>query len=356
MASLLAALAPFLWCSVPPGAHGAETTEASKGREDKAASPTSEDSASSRPVANQRSGLKDLEERLFKPLKNFSPESSLNGVTAAPLQPPSTPSPIPSRKARELMDRKKNWVFMTPEEFMAGPSQAEMFKMPEYGPDGQETKKLSVLEQFYHNLDQKPKPPGKKESLNNSDSLVRPPFGGSLQGKAAVAPEEDPSQPDGLTDTERTLRKLFHSESGENVNAPNERPSSFSDIFKLDKFTPVEKTDAQKARFEEYRRMLQGPAVTSVGGEMSPAGGLLDDPLKRGANGTPGLTGLPGNDRRSSYDSQLGTISPILKPTPLPEAGPRLSNPGSLTPLLPKIDPPKVTPPTPTFAAPKRAF
>ena len=66
-------------------------------------------------------GLKQLEEDLYKPLQLFAPQSSLDGVVALPTRPPPTPV-IQNKRVKEMLERRKNWVFMSPEDLLAAPT------------------------------------------------------------------------------------------------------------------------------------------------------------------------------------------------------------------------------------------
>src|SRR5437879_10116167 len=74
----------------------------------------SKDTASQTASPSQGNGLKQLEDDLFKPLKTFAPNSSLDGVFTPPAKPVA-PTPREDKKARELRDRKKDWVFINPD-------------------------------------------------------------------------------------------------------------------------------------------------------------------------------------------------------------------------------------------------
>src|SRR5512147_1595955 len=66
-------------------------------------------------LTSKKDGLKQLEEDLYKPLRSFTPKSSLEGVVAPPARPPSPPV-IQNKRVKELLERRKNWVFMTPKD------------------------------------------------------------------------------------------------------------------------------------------------------------------------------------------------------------------------------------------------
>src|SRR5580765_6179496 len=52
-------------------------------------------------------GLKDFEQSIFKPFRSMEPEGSLNAVMERPQRPP----PVPSKRAKEMMERRRDWAF-----------------------------------------------------------------------------------------------------------------------------------------------------------------------------------------------------------------------------------------------------
>src|SRR5205085_6669548 len=93
-----------------------------------------------------------LEHDLYKPLQNFSPRSSLDGMDA-PTPQPSVAHVIQSKKVRELLERRKNWVFTSPDDLTGASKAEDIFNLPEYGADGKENKKTAAVENFYERLE-----------------------------------------------------------------------------------------------------------------------------------------------------------------------------------------------------------
>src|SRR6267154_1499457 len=98
-------------------------------------------------MGSKRDGLRHLEDDLGKPFQTLNPRSSLDGIFTPPMHQPSAPN-IPSKRAKELMERQKNWIFMTPEDLAGAPTEEDIFKLREYDKDGQEKKKSTPLERF----------------------------------------------------------------------------------------------------------------------------------------------------------------------------------------------------------------
>src|SRR5215471_9778327 len=102
----------------PLGAFGADDKPTSKGLESSERK-GDEVSTNATPPGIRKDGLKQLEEDLFKPLKDLSPKTSLDGIFSPPMRPPAPPSSIQSKRVKELLERRRSWVFMNPEDLMS---------------------------------------------------------------------------------------------------------------------------------------------------------------------------------------------------------------------------------------------
>src|SRR5690242_17814970 len=64
-------------------------------------------------LSNRQDGLRKLEEELNSPFRDFSPKSSLDGAFAPPMYPPAPRQVIPNKRMQELLEKQKEWIFMT---------------------------------------------------------------------------------------------------------------------------------------------------------------------------------------------------------------------------------------------------
>jgi len=301
-------------------------------------------------LAASQDGRKQLEKDLLKPRPLFAPNKSLEGLIA-PLPRPMPNGPaVNSKRVQELLDRRKNWIFMTPEDLAAAPSTEEMLQTPEYGADGQKKKKISPLERYYQNLDRERHPSTAKNRFQDDDLL-----GASKRKDSADEPasQEDSNPPLAGTESERALKRLFNPDSVNGAVAPGR--NAFSDVFGLGGGeSSLEKELAHKKYMNEYQKMIGGsPLIT--GTALPNSLGDFSPPLPSASPGN-ALYGLPNSSGRSTVDSQLGTIKPMVSPSAMPDLSARGLASSSLSPSLPKIDPPRVAPPKPNFTAPQRKF
>jgi hypothetical protein len=280
--------------------------------------------------------LKNLEQDLFKPFQSFNPKSSLDGVIAPPVQQPSTPA-IQSKRVKELLDRRKNWAFMNPEDFNAGQSANEMFGIPEFTEDGKEKKKESAADRFYRKLQRNRDPQG--EEKDEHDQAKR------IKALEELDQDEEDSLPQSLRESEQSLKKMSEKDKSSHLLTPLISPNLLSDIFATKDISP-ERTAAQKPWMKDFQE-LNMPVPGAGTASLEPFSAL--DSSARLNN--PGLL--------DSQPSRLPTLAPpsLAPPSPgfastfsspvLPGLPDFSARPASLPTLnfTPRIEPPRIEPP-----------
>jgi hypothetical protein len=340
-------LASFPWISavvVAVLAGGAQGAEPHRGRSIEFSEPRSAETLTNlNLLTTKKDGLKQLEEDLYRPLETFAPKTSLEGFFDPPEQRRRPVSAAQSKRAKELLERQKNWVFLDPDNQATGLTAEQIFNLPEYDADGQEKKKLSVFEQYLEN--QERKRTGKtKSGKTRAENLA-----GSNKDEASRDDAGNTDDVKGYGEREQSLKKSFGNEFGNNPAALGR--GTFTDIFGLGEKTPsAEDAAKHKAYMSEFQSLLnsgwQAPAE-SFGG--------LADPARTTAGTVGALDSLPGLSRRESSSSFSGA-TPTFNSTP---ARTTLQDFNVKSSSLPNVTPApatKVTPPTPTFTAPRRAF
>lgn len=306
-------------------------------------------------LGSRKDSLRQLEEDLYRPLQGFSPRSSLDGVFAPPARPPGAPV-IQSKRVRELLERRKNWIFMTPEDLTMELTPEEIFKLPQYGEDGQEQKRGPSLERYYQNMERR-RAGGMKPGQLAEDALLGPrkqPVPGDESGS-----EDDSDLPSGVRESVQRLKKLG-ADSDSTALTPGPSRSSFSDLFGLG--GPGSLPSQNDLERKKVLQELYGATFFSGYTLQSPmAPGLLDASPPgqfNPANGLPG-SGLMGGSstvRPAGYDPLLGTVSPTYVPSSPQDLNARVLNAWNPDFVPPKPEPPKTAPPAPTFLAPRRQF
>jgi hypothetical protein len=305
-------------------------------------------------LTNKKDSLTQLEEEFSRSMRTLSRGSSLDGVPAPPVRPPSGPV-IPSKRAKELFERHKNAFLLTPEDLVPTPTLEEIFKVPEYDSDGLEKKKKTAMEQYYERLDAK-RAAALKPNQSDDDELFGTP--GTSSRREDSTSDIEPTLPPGLKEKEQALKEkeqalkqFFQTEATDTLAAPTStRRTSFSDIFGLGEIVPSrEKTLEHKKRMEEFQSILESSRSPLPGAEGT---SLLNDglePSSRAAN----PFGI--SDASSGANSQFGAVNPVFTPGGPSDVNEQVLGQSSLIPQVPKVEPTRPSPPT-TFTAPRRPF
>jgi len=314
-------------------------------------SATSEVTSNLHQLNVKQNSLKQLEEDLFKPLKkSFSPKSSLDAILVAPQMRPPVEQVVPSKKAREKMEREKNWVFMSPDEFVAGPTMEEIFNLPEYDADGQEKKPRSAVERYYDSMDRK----AGGETNNKTAKRDRDDSRNTAQSRNETKSREDEHPRGDIRENDTAIKRLFESNLDKGSTAPGGSHGTFSDIFGLGQTKPsVEWTKAHNERLDEFKQMLGLPSPSAGTDPLKSLSGMepISTPLKSFGGGDSSLS----SPLRPGFDFQSPAIKPLPSPAGLP-GGTSLGLPSFAPAAAPRFEPPKVAPPLPNFNTPKRAF
>ena len=295
----------------------------------------------------KKDSLKQLEEEAYKAIQSFSPKGSLDGEQGdQPIPQPRTV--VPSKRLKEMIERRKdfmeNYFLLTPEDLTKGPTLEEMFKIKEYGPDGREKKKQTVLEQTYERLrTKKTLAQAREESISGAFTAPR----------NGVPGRDDPDLPPGMKDTQEALKKLFDEESSDNLGDPVKATrSAFSDPFGLgDPFSSPDWELQHKKGMDEYRAILDPNWHPSGTDSSQPATSL--DPA-RPTFGSVGGNNVFKQAARESAEAAAAPINPTAVPLPpqdvtLEALGKYGANSAPL-----KTEVPKQPTLKPTFDFPKR--
>ena len=281
-----------------------------------------------------------LREDLLGSLGIFGTKGSLNGVPAGPLRPPASP-PVQNQQVKELLERQKNWAFMTPDDFKNEQTLEELLNLQKYDRDGQEEKKQSPLERYYGSLD--------REKLGNTNRLADS-FAQSQDGRRddVLSPPHDPAQQGNpLLQTESRLRNLFGSETDSAFSLGGSSGGFFSGFSGSAEPVSMERTPAQKARLEEFKQLLEPRLPVAPPAALANPFSLQHDLASPASvlNTQPRPVVRP---LFGSVNAEVGT-----RPGGLPGINAGAFGPSSFAPALP-AEPPRVAPPVLTI--PKRKF
>jgi len=304
--------------------------------------------------AAQQEGRKQLEADLFKQRRLFPDNNSLGGMLAPQLPNPTAMPVIRSKRVQELLERRKNWIFMSPEDLTSAPSAEELLNLPEYSKDGQEKKMLSPLERYYQNLERGSKTATVKSKFQDDDA-----FGFRDRDASRLdSGQRDAANLSGDgSDNERNLKRSLNPDADRDGQVPAR--SSFSDIFGLANVKPLAGHDeVHKLRMEQFKTQILGlpPSLPAAG--IDPGNSLqsLIAPTPR-APAPPGapVYGNSGSIGQIGFGQQSVAVNPLSLPGS-PDAGQNSFGLSSPSPPPPKVEQPRLTPPAPTFTVPQRKF
>ena len=305
--------------------------------------------AAKTPPSAVPSGLKRVESDLFRPFQNLSGESSLDAVLT---QPSQAPAPIVNNRAREMEERRKNWVFLDPDEMLKSPREEDL-GLSDVEKAERDKTKLSPMEEYFNRLSNKQTKNGKKAGKEDPFGL-RDPFDTRTDNRDGNVklPGSSKAGQSGIDNLDGR-----DSKSGRLTPAGGKPRNSFADIFGVAAPEPSRKEmEEQKARLDAFKELLGGSPKTRSADSLSPLAGLNDLAPKTAA--VPALpSALPAVPRTSGFEGQFGAVPGLPNVGILEDQNAKVLSVPGVTPALPKTESPKSyfsTPPT--FSAPKRVF
>jgi hypothetical protein len=318
-------------------------------------------------TAPRRDAVRNLEGQIQKPDDLIRPNDSMGQLQ----QPVLIWSPAPVLGSKKLMkllrqnqDEKENWAFMNPEDKQLGQTAEEIFKISEYGSDGEETKKKTAVEKFYERAD--------RESNAATDRK---------RGAGENADSDDQNRDGSGEKREKDqlgATRFFDADSTITKSSQNQSDNSFSsDSFSAGmSWNPFGSGQAQTdvrdrghdERMEQFQKLLVSSGVNSSDSSSSgfnPSGtgaGSFSSPLGNGwLETTPAAPAAiapvfaPANNF-STFNSSPSVFGTLSRPQGMPEASAAPAFPSSLSPLLPAQEKPRSTMPQPVFSMPQRKF
>lgn len=343
------AVAVVLCALMVCSAHAADRR---RGRPIEFSSPSSDEVTTNlNQLTSKKDGLKQLEEDFYRPLQSFSPKSSLDGVVAPIPRTPTAPV-IQSKRVKELLERRKNWVFMRPEDLVAEPTVEGILKAPDFGMDGREKTDSRSVEQFYQRLATK-RPAASRLDQSKEDDL----FGSVRKSSSSdeTGAHDDSILPYGLKESVEALRNKFEPDKAGDFSARSGTRSSFSDPFGLGDSTQ------SKEQMLEHKKYMDGFHSQVDPGWQPPAVANSFNPPVGFATAAQPMSSPAASLSHSSsptphhgLDAQNDVLNPMLGPPGLPDVNAQALGQSRPALALPTVEAPKQV--APTFTAPKRAF
>jgi hypothetical protein len=277
----------------------------------------------------RRSTLLDqLESDINRPFKSIIPDSSLNGGIMLDSRPLPAPAP-PSTHTRELINRKKDQMYLTPEDYAPKPLE-DLYKAPELTPDGRDVKSLRPMErEIYRSFN-----PSRSAALTNQSPTMFGPGYGKTEGGLFSSPIGG-SAPFGTTSPlDSALRKAL----GTEVDSSSSRVRDMRDTRELfglgDSYKPNTKLTPSEMQHRDAFMQIYNPNYTPTASGAASSGGLFApdssfyDPPKP-------VVALPSPAVSSGYGSSPNAITPYTPsytpPPPPPQPTPA---PATVSPFM----------------------
>ncbi len=314
-------------------------------------------------IATQKLNLKSLEDEFKKPFSISGPGAA--GSTA-PL-PLHLPQPNLNRQQlRELFERERDWIFQSPEDYESDLTAEKIFKIPEYGEDGQVKQKEGAVERYYQRLDEERNRATLSREEAESSTLFRnqDSFGFSASrdllelhqlkpgGNVLNRSDAGPAAGAAFISPDEVMRRLASGNS-DSLLPGALMSADLSDLLSAGKVELLPQAAAQQARMEEFRQLLE-PRAGSVS-----AGEATSELLSRSPSTSPTLDA---SRSPSLLPEGAGFATPgsLYPRTGVPERPQALittapGRPGSATGES-IADPVRTVAPPPSFSLPKRAF
>ena len=268
---------------------------------------------------NRREPTRKDFDSIVPAVKNpFRPNDSWQAPVMMP--PPVTRTLTPREK--ELLDRRRNWVFMTPEEMMSGESAEDMLGIEQYYKKRGDKQPMTAMERYYENLFHSSRNIATNQFDRDSDSWSK---GTNTPGGA-----------DQNGDTTRTFDSPFNSSPAHEAFRPV-RPNTFSDVFGTGPDPSTLDPETIRAQQEQKAHMESFKELWDMSQPSTPA-----EAFSSGSSGS--------GSRSSSFPSMqpvLGTATPSV-------AGPSAHANSASAPPAPA--PVHTSPPRPNFTMPQRPF
>ena len=203
------------------------------------------------------------------------PYPSARSTEEVPLIPPSQSAP--SQREKDWLDRRRNWVFMTPEDMAPGKTAEETLGLKQYDQNGEEKKPTTVMERYFEHLYSSDQGATNQFSKPDSD-----PWNSETNSVIDVGRNENSS---------RTFASPFDTRPDPGVFQPV-RPGNFSDTFGVNEDANMPSPESIRARQEQQAHMESFKQLWNLDQPAPVAASSL--PAMGGpASGSSSLSGLP---------------------------------------------------------------
>lgn len=296
---------------------------------------------------------RNLEDDLKKPYELFGAKDSLSGAPAPFQRPPPPPPTLNNRRIRELMEKRDDWLFESPQDRDKSSGLEALFQNLDGDLTGENSRRKNSLERLYERLDQTRA--GNTNQNRNSDPFnleKERQLGEALgfQGLGNSFGGENPV-------LNQLLKQAATKPGKQNPFNVESEDQSLAKPFGLGRVQPAptpQFLQAQEDRREKFKAILE-PRSTSASGVSAALKPFGDTTTPVLATTSPFATPAPTSPANANPNGMLSLVGKPVGPADLPQSAPELP---SLTPTPPAMQTPKTEKPRPvsTFNLPRRPF
>lgn len=306
-------------------------------------------------LTDKKEGLKELQGEWSKAFESLSFENRANEGALPPQYTPPRPTPIPSKRMKEFLERKRTWM-LTPDDLLPENSSDDWLNDAGNG-SGRKDRNKSSLKQFSEALDRRKTDNSKPDSMKGDEE-------GDLLKTPSLMPDnslqDDPSLPAGIRNSAKNLRSWLGNETEQSALNPVETRSTFEDFFGFGNNRPnQEQEKAQKAYLDRYQTEVLG--ISGLSPSLSTPNPLMNalapanSPLQAAYSG--GLESAASGLKPDNLGQTAGTLNSVLTPLAVPDLNSKALNQWNPLYTTPRPDPPKTAPVTfPSMDFPRRRF
>jgi hypothetical protein len=296
------------------------------------------DSSNLAPLATQFSSPLNIQD-------NFQSASSIPALDNPPAAPPPTPGE--GQQLQRLLERRRDWIFMTPAEILGVTTPEKILQIQERDAAGQ-PKHLTPMERY--NEREQAKNSGTNDSYSYSKSMPFADFSGD-RNNHTNAVSFNPAD-NGLRNLRSTIfSRPLNATPNNNLFANPNGETAWSKLVGFPASSPVP-NPAQQADMEQFKRLLEPGFSPAAPTTLSPGGTAFHQPQTLSAGNFQPLVN-PAGTSFTPLNSGIGKPSGLES---LPGATGQAATQPTMTPSWLPQPPPWMSQTPQPFAVPQRKF
>ena len=185
----------------------------------------------------------------FRAPEPAMPQSSLQGTVLRQNPQANQQQPALTARQRELLEKKKNWVFMDPEDMVPGMTAEEIFNLKSVNSLENPDENLSPMERYYQKQFEKKKPKDDDQQSKRADAKSIRDDDKNLRDKSATDALLGRITGQGQSIPSDAVMYVPKKDNGDDSSA------GFNNPFSSANYGPDAPATAQQARMEVYKKL-----------------------------------------------------------------------------------------------------